>query len=80
MTIYLPRSQIESALPVSEDDMLVSGDQELVLVVEDNPDVQDVTTSLLEQLGYRTTAVENAREALEIAGIASVGELGSERT
>jgi CheY-like chemotaxis protein len=66
VTIYLPRSQIsERALPVSEDDMLISGDQELVLVVEDNRDVQEVTTSLLEQLGYRTTAVENAREALE---------------
>jgi CheY-like chemotaxis protein len=66
VTIYLPRSQIgESALVVSEDDMLAFGDQELVLVVEDNRDVQEVTTSLLEQLGYRTVAVENAREALE---------------
>ncbi|HZZ62338.1 MAG TPA: CHASE domain-containing protein, partial [Roseiarcus sp.] len=66
VTIYLPRSQMNAnALPVSGEDMLVSGDQELVLVVEDNHDVREVTTSLLEQLGYRTTAVENAREALE---------------
>jgi PAS domain S-box-containing protein len=67
VTIYLPRSQIgESALVDSEDDdILAFGDQELVLVVEDNRDVQEVTTSLLEQLGYRTVAVENAREALE---------------
>lgn len=66
VTIYLPRSQIESALSVSEDDKLVSGDRELILVVEDNPDVRDVSTSLLGQLGYRTMAVENAREALEV--------------
>ncbi len=66
VTIYLPRSQrSERALPDSEDDMLISGDRELVLVVEDNRDVREVTTSLLEQLGYRTTAVENSREALE---------------
>jgi two-component system NtrC family sensor kinase len=66
VTIYLPRSQLsEGALPVCDDDMLVSGDRELVLLVEDNRDVLEVTASLLEQLGYRTTAVENAREALE---------------
>jgi PAS domain S-box-containing protein len=66
VTIFLPRSQIsESALPVSEEDMPDSGDRELVLLVEDNRDVRAVTASLLEQLGYRTTAVENAREALE---------------
>ena len=66
VTIYLPRSQTsESALPVCKDDMLVSGDRELVLLVEDNRDVRAVTASLLEQLGYRTTAVEDAREALE---------------
>jgi len=65
VTIYLPRSQLESALRVSEDDVPVSGDRELVLVVEDNSDVREVTTSLLGQLGYRTIAVENAREALE---------------
>jgi PAS domain S-box-containing protein len=66
VTIYLPRSQIsESALPASDDDAPISADRELVLVVEDNRDVREVTSSLLEQLGYRTTAAENGREALE---------------
>jgi PAS domain S-box-containing protein len=65
VTTYLPRSRIESALPVPEDDMPVSGDQELVLVVEDHCEVREVTTSFLSQLGYRTIAAENAREALE---------------
>jgi CheY-like chemotaxis protein len=36
-----------------------------VLVVEDNEDVRAVTVSLLEQLGYRTIAVDNAATALE---------------
>jgi PAS domain S-box-containing protein len=66
VTIYLPRSQIsESGLPISDDNAPLSGDRELVLVVEDNRDVLEATTLLLEQLGYRTTAAENAREALE---------------
>jgi PAS domain S-box-containing protein len=67
VTVYLPRSQRkERSLPVSEDDMLVSGDRELVLLVEDTRDVREVTAALLEQLGYRTTAVYNAREAFEV--------------
>jgi CheY-like chemotaxis protein len=36
-----------------------------VLVVEDNEDVRGVAVSLLEQLGYRTIAVEDAAAALE---------------
>jgi DNA-binding NtrC family response regulator len=35
-----------------------------VLVVEDSRDVADVTTALLEQLGYRVVRAENAAEAL----------------
>ena len=36
----------------------------LVLLVEDNPDVANVSTSLLEQLGYTVRRVENAEAAL----------------
>ena len=39
-----------------------------MLVVEDNADVRAVTVSLLEQLGYRTIAVEHATAALEALG------------
>jgi DNA-binding NtrC family response regulator len=35
-----------------------------VLVVEDSRDVADVTSALLEQLGYRVVRAENAAEAL----------------
>jgi PAS domain S-box-containing protein len=37
-----------------------------VLVVEDNPDVGDVTATLLEQLGYRVERAGNAADALRI--------------
>ena len=36
----------------------------LVLLVEDNPDVLEVTVALLEQLGYQVQAVEDAEAAL----------------
>ena len=36
-----------------------------VLVVEDNPDVAEVTISMLEQLGYRPVAVADADAALD---------------
>src|SRR6185295_1974517 len=38
--------------------------QGTVLVVEDSRDVADVTSALLEQLGYRVVRAENAAEAL----------------
>ena len=34
------------------------------MIVEDSPEVAEVTASLVEQLGYRTTHAENAIEAL----------------
>jgi PAS domain S-box-containing protein len=37
-----------------------------VLVVEDNPDVGDVTAALLGQLGYKVARAENADDALRI--------------
>jgi CheY-like chemotaxis protein len=64
--IYLPRShaQIE---PARQEDggQYAAPDGATVLVVEDNHDVRAVTVSLLEQLGYRTIAVEHAAAALE---------------
>jgi CheY-like chemotaxis protein len=37
----------------------------MILVVEDNPDVKTAATTLLEQLNYRTIAVESAKAALD---------------
>ncbi len=67
ITIYLPRSHIAVAAPSPEDTAPYKAlDHRTILVVEDNPDVKTVTVSLLEELGYRTIAVESATEALDV--------------
>jgi PAS domain S-box-containing protein len=65
VTIYLPRSALAPAAEAGEG-AAVSGDQThgTVLLVEDSRAVAEVTTSLLEQLGYRVVRAENAAEAL----------------
>jgi PAS domain S-box-containing protein len=67
VTIYLPRSHAQIDLPATEDSSrLVAYGEETILVVEDNSDVRTVAVSMLEQLGYRTIAVDTARAALEV--------------
>ena len=65
VTIYLPRSAKAESSEVGERTPATNG-QTLgtVLVVEDSRDVAEVTSSLLEQLGYRVVRAENAAEAL----------------
>jgi len=67
VTIYLPRNHapLAAALPEDTSPYRAEG-QHLVLVVEDNEDVRDVAVSLLEQLGYRTIAVEDSAAALAV--------------
>lgn len=43
-----------------------AGRGEVILVVEDNPEVKLVAVALLEQLNYRTVAVDNAKSALNL--------------
>jgi two-component system NtrC family sensor kinase len=66
VTIYLPRSRapIAETSPADTAQYMAVG-QKTILVVEDNPDVRSVAVSLLENLGYRTLAVEDADTALE---------------
>jgi PAS domain S-box-containing protein len=65
VTIYLPRSR----RPLNERP-IVHGNpprgSETVLVVEDNPDVQEVAALLLDQLGYRVLHAQSAAAALEL--------------
>ncbi len=65
VTIYLPRS-VNATTAGTDEGAASSGDQThgTVLVVEDSRAVAEVTTSLLEQLGYRVVRAENAAEAL----------------
>jgi PAS domain S-box-containing protein len=67
VTIYLPRSEAPVAAPSPEDSSrYLAADRRTILVVEDNTDVKNVAVSLLEQLGYKTIAVESASEALDV--------------
>ena len=67
VTIYLPRSEAPIAAPSPEDSSrYMAADPRTILVVEDNTDVKNVAVSLLEQLGYKTIAVESASEALDV--------------
>ena len=65
--IYLPRTSITS--PVMEMDpynpVIFLGD-ETILMVEDEKHLADVYSKLLNDLGYRTLAKTDSREALEI--------------
>lgn len=67
ITIHLPRSHGPVALVVPpEPTKQSSGRGETILVVEDNPEVKSVAVTLLEQLNYRTVAVDNAKSALNL--------------
>jgi PAS domain S-box-containing protein len=65
VTIYLPRSHRPLSEQLTVDRNPPTG-QETVLVVEDNPEVQEVARMLLEQLGYRALHVESAARALQL--------------
>lgn len=67
VTIYLPRSQSQ---PVAANDIMPSQDKiggtGTVLLVEDNMQVGEVSTMLLENLGYRVLRAESPAGAIEL--------------
>ncbi len=67
VTLYLPRSLMEvtplSAEQVSSESLRGEG---TILLVEDNPEVADVSAMLLEQLGYAVRHVDRPAAALDI--------------
>ena len=67
VTVFLPRSSETPAADagVTERPQSAPGRGETILVVEDNPDVRTVAVAMLEQLDYRTVAVDSAAAALE---------------
>jgi PAS domain S-box-containing protein len=62
ITILLPRK--DAGAPVKEANVVETAGSGTVLLVEDNPEVAMVSTSLLEQLGYTVRRVESAEAAL----------------
>jgi PAS domain S-box-containing protein len=68
VTLYLPRSR-EAVTPVAETDDRGpprSGHDELILLVDDEPELLDLAAAQLQELGYRTLTAENGPQALEL--------------
>lgn len=42
-------------------------DQKLIVVIEDNQDINDLLSSILEEEGYQVISVTNGRQAVEVA-------------
>jgi PAS domain S-box-containing protein len=66
ITIYLPRKPAAALVKTIEapPTQPTGAGQGIIMVVEDNAEVADVTASLVEQLGYRTVRADNAAEVL----------------
>jgi len=65
---FLPRAVLETAAvsPSRTEDLVPMGDGEMILVVEDNDDVREVTLGRLESLGYAVLDARSGLEAVEI--------------
>ena len=65
--LYLPRS-LSLGEPPAQNEILQApaarGQAEIVLLVEDNPDMQQVTVRLLTDLGYCVVTADNAEQAI----------------
>jgi CheY-like chemotaxis protein len=71
VTIYLPRTNDTPEALTSAGAETLRPDT--VLLVEDNPDVAEVTKDMLAQLGYRVHTASNAQLALEMLGRHDIG-------
>lgn len=65
ISLYLNRCKKSAVTTPKPDVQNVAHAEGTVLVVEDNPDVADVTATLLKQIGYRVLHAGNAVDALE---------------
>jgi CheY-like chemotaxis protein len=67
VTLYLPRGETRSESgPDAVPPALTAKAKERILVVEDEPMVREVTTQILESMGYRVVSAGDAMEALEV--------------
>jgi CheY-like chemotaxis protein len=65
--LYLPASDVRHSAPAGDSVAPIQGGQsQMILLVEDNADLRELTETMLHGLGYRTLAVANAAEAEQI--------------
>jgi CheY-like chemotaxis protein len=61
--LYLPIAAVEATTAAARESTPDMRGSELVLVVEDEPEVRNITAAFLRSIGYRTIAVGNAADA-----------------
>ncbi|MDZ4674365.1 MAG: PAS domain S-box protein [Gemmatimonadota bacterium] len=65
--VYLPTDGVASAIPSeSHGEALPRGQGELVLVVDDESAIRQITSRVLERFGYRVISAANGEDALEL--------------
>ncbi|MDI1242521.1 MAG: PAS domain S-box protein [bacterium] len=66
-TIYLPVADSEAHAPERSIDLQYSrGNGQLVLVVDDEKNIRDITSATLQQFGYEALTASNGAEAIEL--------------
>jgi PAS domain S-box-containing protein len=63
--VYLPAIE-DAVVPLAEEQALLQGNQELILIVEDEPLIQQVTSSALDAHNYRILLANNGVEAIDL--------------
>ena len=67
INLYFPRREPQSVPEArAAAQPAATGGSETILVVEDEPEVADVSRAMLNKLGYRTRQAADARSALEV--------------
>ncbi len=64
--VYLPAVKTTEAQKVDEQLELLTGHGELILVVDDEAMVRQITSSILETHGYRVLTVNDGKEAIKV--------------
>ena len=64
--LYVPRAAAQTETVAKVQEACSGGGHETILVVEDDEDVRDVATRMLERLGYTVFAAQDGRTALTI--------------
>jgi two-component system, cell cycle sensor histidine kinase and response regulator CckA len=66
-SVFLPSAEeVYTAPPASASDAPRNGNGELILIVDDEPNIRSVAEATLTSFGYRTVTAENGKDALQV--------------
>jgi len=66
--VYLPRARMQkqSAKTIAEEELVLPGGHETILIVDDEKGLRDIAAIHLQELGYQTYVAVNAQQALDV--------------